>query len=87
MPRQAQLALLNNAVYAADYYNCRFMVAAVRDSHVRYYERLEFEVVEPPRPYYGVKFNTTLMVMDWTAARPRLLGHDVFHIVFKFPRK
>ena len=87
MPRQAQLALLNNAVHAADLFSCRYMVAAVRESHVPYYQRLEFVQVELARRYLGLKFDTVLMVMDWLDAKPRLLVHHLFHIIVKFPRE
>ena len=86
MVREAQLALLNNAVYAADVYSCRYMIAAVRKSHMSYYRRLKFVQVEPAKPYPGLRFATALMVMDWQSARPLLVEHRTFGIVFKFPR-
>ena len=84
--RTAQLALMNNAVHAADRHRCRYMVAAVRESHVPFYEKLEFHVRAPAVAYPGLRFATALMVMDWRDARPRLATHRLFGCIFTFPR-
>jgi hypothetical protein len=84
---RATLALFGNAVHAADANHCRYMVAAVRKEHIRFYRHLQFEPVADARKYPGLEFETALVVMDWEKSRSYLLAHRVFGAVFHFRRE
>jgi hypothetical protein len=84
---RATLALFGNSTHVADEKHCQYMVAAVREEHVRFYRHLCFELVAAPRCYPGLNFTTALMVLNYARHRAYLCAHRVFGAIFRFRRQ
>ena len=54
--------LMRLSGYIIGKYNPDFVMSCVRDNHVPFYKRLQFEQVAGPRLYTGLKFMTNFMV-------------------------
>ena len=60
--RDAFVTLLGNMAALAEYYDVRTLVACPREEHAHIYQRMfGFELVAPPRQYFGVNFRTALL--------------------------
>jgi hypothetical protein len=75
--RRSLLLLFSTAAVAAYRHHCRYIAAAVMESHIPFYESLHFIRSEAARPYPGTHNATALILMDYRASHAALASHPV----------
>ncbi len=60
----AKFNVYNNIACAANETTAKYIIAAVRSAHIKFYKRLFFSPISEEKSYPHLKFKTILLVCD-----------------------
>ena len=76
------LALMQNVTAMADEHRCRYILAAARAHHTRFYFEMGFVQVTEAREFPSWLFPLVLLALDWQKQRHYLLHHKLYRYLF-----
>lgn len=85
-----RLVLFQAVVACAINHEAKYVIAAVRRPHMKFYQTLHFELVSNPRntkKYPGVDFYVNLLVFDVNKHRRDLERHPLYCLLFEAARR